>query len=185
MRDDITRVEAACAEPLTGHNGPVACVAVAQLGGRDIIVSGGADGTVRVWDPAGVPLGAPLTGHDGWVSAVAVGQVGGRDIIVSGGGDGAVRVWDAAGVPLGAPLRGHDRVVNSVVIGQLSGRGVVVSGSYDGTVRIWEPPQTLLHKLALLQPVYALSTFRNNRLIVACGRALCAFEARLKPPRRS
>ena len=71
-------------------------VAVGRAGDRDIIVSGGDDGMVRVWDAVtGEPAGGPLACHHGAVSAVAVGRAGDRDIIVSGGDDGMVRVWDA------------------------------------------------------------------------------------------
>ena len=43
-----------------------------------MIVSGGDDGTVRVWDLAtGAPVGEPLTGHTGGC-AVAVGELDGR-----------------------------------------------------------------------------------------------------------
>jgi WD40 repeat protein len=53
---------------------PVLSVAVGQVEGRLVIVSGGADGTVRVWEAAtGEPVGAPLTGHTGPVFSVAVG----------------------------------------------------------------------------------------------------------------
>ena len=83
--------------PLTGHTGAVCAVAVGRAGDRDVIVSGGGDGTVRVWDAVtGQPAGPPLTGHTGSVCAVAVGRAGDRDVIVSGGDDGTVRVWDAA-----------------------------------------------------------------------------------------
>ena len=72
--------------PLTGHAGAVRAVAVGRAGDRDVIVSGGYDGTVRVWDAAsGQPVGPPLTGHAGRVAAVAVGRAGDRDVIVSGG----------------------------------------------------------------------------------------------------
>ena len=71
-------------------------VAVGRAGDRDVIVSGGDDGTVRVWDAVtGQPAVPPLTGHTGGVYAVAVGRAGDRDVIVSGGHDGTVRVWDA------------------------------------------------------------------------------------------
>jgi WD40 repeat protein len=49
-------------EPLTGHDGPVRAVAVGALrDGTPVIVSGGEDGTVRVWRLAdGSPLAHPL-----------------------------------------------------------------------------------------------------------------------------
>jgi WD40 repeat protein len=37
---------------LTGYAGPVLAVAVAELDGRPVAVTGGADETVRVWDLA-------------------------------------------------------------------------------------------------------------------------------------
>ena len=91
-------------EPLTGHAGGVvsrmvggakvttsrgvSTLAVGALpDGTPVIVSGGTDGTVRVWRLAdGAPVGEPLTGHDGGVHAVAVGALpDGTPVIVSGG----------------------------------------------------------------------------------------------------
>jgi hypothetical protein len=59
-----------------------------------VIVSGGGDGTVRVWRLAdGAPAAGPLSGG-GWVAAVAVGALpDGTTVIVSGGYDDTVRVW--------------------------------------------------------------------------------------------
>jgi WD40 repeat protein len=58
-------------------------------------VSGGGDGTVRVWDLTGTAAPRELTRHVGWVEAVAVSADG--QTAVSGGADGTVRVWDLAG----------------------------------------------------------------------------------------
>ena len=115
-------------------------VAVGQLDGRPVVVSGSHDRTVRVWDAAtGTPLGDPFTGHTDYVTAVAVGQLDGRPVVVSGSHDRTVRVWDAAtGTPLGDPFTGHTDWVNAVAVGQLDGRPVVVSGSHDRTVRVWD-----------------------------------------------
>jgi WD40 repeat protein len=72
-------------------------VALGRIGGREVIIAGGDDRTVRVWDAAsGEQLGEPLSGHEGGVNAVALGRIGGREVIVSGGADRTVRVWDAA-----------------------------------------------------------------------------------------
>ena len=54
-------------------------VAVGELDGRPVIVTGGQDGTVRVWDlDGGAPLGMPLGGDDEHVIVVAVAELDGR-----------------------------------------------------------------------------------------------------------
>ena len=81
---------------LPGHTGGVSSVAIGQVDGRPVIVSGSNDQTVRVWDATtGTPIGDPFTGHTDWVSSVAIGQVDGRPVIVSGSNDQTVRIWNA------------------------------------------------------------------------------------------
>ena len=125
---------------LIGHTGGVNAVAVGRAGDREVIVSGGRDGTVRVWDAAtGAPVGEPLAGHTGEVNAVAVGRAGDREVIVSGSDDGTARVWDAAtGAPVGMPLTGHTGGVTAVALGRAGDREVIVSGSRDEKVRVWD-----------------------------------------------
>ncbi len=128
---------------LTGHDGRVFAVAVGALpDGTPVIISGGDDGTVRVWRTAdGTPVGEPLRGHDGPVSAVAAGALpDGTPVIISGGNDRTVRVWRTAdGTPLGEPLTGHGSSVGAVAAGTLpDGTPVIISGGgYDSTVRVW------------------------------------------------
>ena len=70
-------------------------MAIGRVGDHDVIVSGGDDATVRIWDAAtGQSRGEPLTGHTGAVETVAIGRVGDHDVIVSGGWDKTVRIWD-------------------------------------------------------------------------------------------
>jgi WD40 repeat protein len=44
--------------PLIGHSSGVSAVAVGRLGDRDIIVSGGFDGRMWIFDATGEPVGA-------------------------------------------------------------------------------------------------------------------------------
>jgi WD40 repeat protein len=70
-------------------------VAVGEVDGRPIAVTGSKEGTMRLWDlRARLPVGEPLIGHTGSVTAVAVGEVDGRAVAISGSDDWTVRVWD-------------------------------------------------------------------------------------------
>ena len=127
---------------LPGHAGEVHAVAAGALpDGTPVIISGGWDGTVRVWRLAdGTPAGEPITGHDGPVYAVAAGALpDGTPVIISGGNDGTVRVWRTAdGTPAGEPITGHRGRVHAVAAGALpDGTPVIISGGWDGTVRVW------------------------------------------------
>ena len=88
---------------ISGHEDnvhTVFSVAVGELEGRAVVVSGGWDGTVRVWDLAsGRARGEPLRGHEGSVLSVAAGELEGRAVIVSGGVGGrcGCGTWPPAG----------------------------------------------------------------------------------------
>jgi hypothetical protein len=98
------------------------------------IVSGGADGTLQVWDSQGKPIAQPLKRHQGAVFSVSFNPDG--KFIASGGKDGIVLLWNSEGKPIGQPWKGHQRSVNSVAFSP-DGKQIV-SGSKDGTVRLWD-----------------------------------------------
>jgi hypothetical protein len=79
---------------LTGHHGPVRAVAFGQVAGRSVVATGGADHTVRLWDPRTGTQTAALTGHTGPVVKLAFGLAGGRPVLVSAGTDRTARLWD-------------------------------------------------------------------------------------------
>jgi WD40 repeat protein len=107
---------------------------------RLLAVTGGYDGSVRIWDVARArQLGAPLRGHTQPVRAVACGLLDDRPIAVTGGDDKTVRVWDLRRrEPVGPPRRGHTNQVWALACGMLDGRPIAVSGGWDRTVRLWD-----------------------------------------------
>jgi WD40 repeat protein len=162
--------------PLLGHGRPVRSVAFGEVQDagdgprgprrrRAVVVSGGDDGTVRLWDvTGGEKLVAPLAGHGKPVRSVTLGDVDGKAVIVSGGEDETVRMWDAARAePLGAPLRGHAGPVFSVALGEVGRRAQVASAGDDKTVRLWDTTRR--------QPGGSpTSGHRGVVLSIACGR---------------
>ena len=129
-------------EPQRAHQGRIWSLAFSPKGSR--IVSGGSNGTLRLWDASVyAPIGEPLVGHDGDINSVAFSLDGAR--IVSGGDDGTVRLWDAySGAELNEPMRGHEGAVRGVAFSADGKR--IVSGGADGTLRLWSnlPPGNIL-----------------------------------------
>jgi len=122
------------------HSEHVRTVALGEVDGEPVVVSGCDDKSVRLWDArTGQLRGEPLTGHTHWVTAVALGVVDGEPVVVSGSSDSTVRLWDArTGQLRGFPLTGHSAYVLTVALGEVDGEPVVVSGSADHTVRLWD-----------------------------------------------
>ena len=123
------------AAPLTGHDRP-GVRGGGQRRTADRAVSGGDDGTVRVWDLATGQQRRPLTGHDGPVPAVAVSRrrAPRRSPAATTARCGC-GTWPPASSS--APLTGHDGAVRSVAVSRRRGqRGH--RGGDDGTVRVWD-----------------------------------------------
>jgi serine/threonine protein kinase len=78
---------------LTGHRGDVQCTAFSADG--RFLASGGADGTVRLWQAEDSQELAVWEGHTGVVHAVVFAPDGRG--VYSGGADGTLRLWSMSG----------------------------------------------------------------------------------------
>jgi WD40 repeat protein len=73
----------------------VRAVAVSQIAGRPVALTGSDDHKVQLWDlETGHAHGNPLTGHSGAVNAVAFSEIDRHPVAVTGSTDGTLRVWD-------------------------------------------------------------------------------------------
>ncbi|KAI0832848.1 WD40 repeat-like protein [Trametes gibbosa] len=97
-----------------------------------LVVSGGCDKELRIWDVKSGYCIYTLRGHTSTVRCLKV--LHGRPLAVSGSRDRTVRVWDVQRGRLLRVLEGHTQSVRCLdVCGNR-----IVSGSYDCTCRIWD-----------------------------------------------
>ncbi len=114
------------------HDSPVDAAAFSPDG--KTVLTGGDDGTARLWEAAtGRPIGQPIR-HAGVVTIVAFSPDG--RTLLTGSKDKTARLWDAAtGQPVGSPLP-HGADVMAVAFGP-DGR-TMVTGTSDKMARLWD-----------------------------------------------
>ncbi|MEZ2233408.1 TIR domain-containing protein [Microcoleus sp.] len=121
---------------IQGQAGGVNSLALSPDG--KILASAAKDGTIRLWDTSGYPIGEPLdpltNGPIIALYAVAFSPDG--KTIVSGGADGTIRLWDISGKLISQSFKGHQGNVWSIRFSP-DGKTIVSSGE-DGTIRLWD-----------------------------------------------
>jgi WD40 repeat protein len=139
------------AADLTGHDGPVLCLALSADG--EMLAGGGDDGTIRLWHLPSRRLLGVLTGHDEGVCEMRMTPDG--RLLASVDYDGTARLWSLpSGTPTGV-LHGHEGGIDSLTVSPdgaclVSGSWVgeerfettvdgrrVFTGLESGTVRLW------------------------------------------------
>ncbi|MET9897063.1 trypsin-like peptidase domain-containing protein [Streptomyces sp. NPDC006446] len=119
---------------LSGHTDEVYAVAFSRDG--NTLFTGGADGTVRLWDPVTGSTRTTLKEHTGQVTSVAFSRDG--HTLATGSADGTVRLRDPVTGSTRTTLEGLQAEGVYAVAFSPDGR-TLATGCADGRVRLWDP----------------------------------------------
>ena len=120
----------AAVHTLGGHDGAVSSLLTNGVDPQ--VVSGGMDGSVRLWDLAAGRARAVLTHHKKAVRAL-VGHP--RDFAFLSGAADNLKKWALPDGTFVANFAGHNAIVNALA---LNADGVLVSGGDDGSLKMWD-----------------------------------------------
>ncbi|MGB6301402.1 MAG: hypothetical protein WBF90_35195 [Rivularia sp. (in: cyanobacteria)] len=152
-------------ETINGHLSGVNSVAFSPI--NNLIASGSADNSVKLWYPNG-KLFRTLSGHTDVVNSVTFSPDG--TTVASASQDRTVKLWTVDGREniTNITLLGHENVVNSVAFSP-NGR-IIASGSTDNTVKLWNRQGELIktlfgHNDAVLQVAFS----PDNQIIASAS----------------
>ncbi|MFI2778710.1 hypothetical protein [Streptomyces sp. ALB3] len=127
---------------LKGHTQRVTCLASCTTAeGREVVLSGGRDHRVALWDLDGPALRRMWNAHGLPVLAVAAASGPNNDWFASGSSDGTVRLWSVDDNAPTAVIACDQGMVESLAVNAHPQAGLppyVVSGGSDGSVRLWD-----------------------------------------------
>lgn len=149
-----------------GHRGTVLCCHVNDA--ESMVVTGGSDNLVKIWDINSGELISSLAGHTGWIRAVFT-NISAR-LCVSASDDGTLIIWDLVENAIIGKLVGHAGPVRACSI-SANGK-IIVSASSDGTLKLWETEsQEIIHTFEGHSGSVNCCTFINDDTAIVSGGA--------------
>ncbi|KUL85120.1 hypothetical protein ZTR_08319 [Talaromyces verruculosus] len=135
---------------------------------QTMIASGGADGTLKVWDTLTGNLIHSFEGHLAGISTVAWSPD--NETIATGSDDKTIRLWNAlTGKAHPRAFSGHHNYVYSIAF---SPKGnILASGSYDEAVFLWDvrTAKVMRSLPAHSDPVAGIDVCHDGTLVVSCS----------------
>ncbi|KAH8705562.1 WD repeat protein [Talaromyces proteolyticus] len=135
---------------------------------RTMLASGGADGSLKVWDTYTGKLLHTFEGHLAGISTVAWSPD--NETIATGSDDKTIRLWNAlTGKAHPKAFSGHHNYVYSIAF---SPKGnMLVSGSYDEAVFLWDVRSAKVMRSlpAHSDPVAGVDICHDGTLVVSCS----------------
>ena len=133
-----------------------------------MLISGGKDGNIKLWNLVTGELLDTLSGHSSSVESVATSPDG--QLLYSGSGDSTIKLWKLNTRELLHTFTGHTSSVSSVATSP-DGK-IIASGSYDKSIKLWDvttrkPIRTLQGVSSLVSSITFSS--RTHQKILAAG----------------
>merc|ERR1711963_1177981 len=141
------------------HNDWVSCVRFSPNTNNPLVVSGGWDKLVKVWNLRDCKLRTDLVGHTGYVSAVTVAPDG--SLCASGGKDGTAMLWDLSE---GKWLYSLPEIGNTINALTFSPGEFWLCAATDSSIMIWDlQDKTLVTELNKNHPEFYAGQSVNEK----------------------
>lgn len=146
---------------LSGHTGAIVCAAFSS--DDQLIVSGGWDKTIKLWDAATGMLLKTLSGHDRAVTSIAF--VGNNRKVVSTSLDGTLRIWDLFSGENRSIELGYGPILDAI---HSQSQGCVLFSNRKGKIIVWDLATNLRQRELIGKgPIRGLSFSPDGTLAAA------------------